>query len=399
MTDEMLLPKRYASNERVVTFVLHGIFFLTGVGTVVLGPLLPALSLRWGIGDESAGRLLGAQFLGAFLGAVTLRSSLRKDLAAGCAAVVFGLACIAAAASSMDGFGFGVCGFLLAGFGLGRTITSINLIAGARFVGRRASAFALLNLTWGLGALACPVVAESVARRFGIAEFYALLMAVNAVVMLYGFMLLRRSAGRDLAGKSRSDQIESAGTWRWLPYALAFLAYGGIEASLSGWTTSLAIRSVGATFHLAAGVTMSLWVGMTVGRGAAAVLFLRVRERAVLVGALLLSGALTLVLLQVRTNEVASLILVFGLGVSLAPVFPALCSLLMVEDFSTGRNGRALAATALGSAIVPWMVGIVSERAGALQHGLLLPVGLCVLLAVFVRNLGGGSSPGRNIDA
>lgn len=365
---------------------LHGIFLLTGLGMVVLGPILPAISLRWQLGDRSSGLLLGGQFLGSFVGAITLGPNLRKNLSAGCAAIVLGFGCVAAAAGASGGYSAGVCGFVIAGFGLGRTITSINLIAGARFTRRRAAGLSLLNLTWGLGALAGPVAVEHIAERYGLTGLFAMLTALNAIVMVCGLLVLRRCLVHEPAAAIRTPMQgeQPAKGWQIACFAIAFCAYGGIEASLSGWTSSLTARSSGGTLQLGATVTTSLWAGMAAGRAVAALLLLRAAERRLLTGALAVSGVFAAVLLLPGTGGGALALVALGLGASLAPVFPLLCSLLMAKGFAAGDAGRAMAATALGGAIFPWLVGVVSQKTGTLQHGLWIPVALCVLLAAFV---------------
>jgi FHS family glucose/mannose:H+ symporter-like MFS transporter len=374
------------SRSHAETLALHLIFFLTGLGTLVLGPILPALSLRWHLDDRSGGLLLGMQFLGSFLGAVTLGRDLRKNLFAGCLAIVIGFGCVAPAAAMPSGFTLGVCGFLIGGFGLGRTITSINLIVGGRFVRRRASALSLLNLTWGIGALIGPVVVDQTASHLGIRDLFASLSIADAIVLACCLLVLRDAFAGSSANTvgAATFKNQPSATHNFVFFAIAFLAYGGIEASLSGWMSSLTTRSAGGTLHFGATVTSCLWIGMALGRGLAAIVLLRVGERTLLAGSLALSGMIAVLLLLPGTSGVLLVMLAFGLGVSLAAVFPTLCSLLLSRTFPVRIIGRVMAATALGSAGFPWLVGVVSTKTGELQNGLWVPAALCLLLAGLV---------------
>jgi FHS family glucose/mannose:H+ symporter-like MFS transporter len=375
-----------AYRKQAETLSLHAIFFLTGLGTLTLGPVLPAVSHSWHLDDRSGGLLLGAQFLGSFAGAVTLESNLRKNLLLGCSSIVIGFSGVSLAAGMASGFSMGLCGFLLAGFGLGRTITSINLIAGARFIHRRASAISLLNLTWGLGALSGPVMAYWSVSRLGLAGLFASLSAVSAVVMACCLLLLRHSLFQNstaaVAGDSPGEQ--SSSTRMLIFFAVALFAYGGIEASFSGWMSSLTARSAGGTLHLGATATSSLWIGVAAGRALAALLLLRVEERKMLTLALLCSGVLAARMLLRGDGGTSLVLLAFVTGLALAPIFPSLCSLLLARRFSVRTVGTIMSVTALGAAIIPWVVGIVSQDTGALRNGLWVPVGLCALLAVLV---------------
>jgi fucose permease len=61
------------------------------------------------------------------------------------------------------------------------------------------------------------------------------------------------------------------------------------------------------------------------------------------------------------------------LGLSLAPFFPATFALLMAERPTARQAGIVLAVSGLGAAALPWMMGVVSTRAGSLQVALALP--------------------------
>src|SRR5476651_136560 len=65
-------------------------FILAGLGTVMLGPILPTLSRAWLLSDAQGGILLGAKFFGGFLGGVTVLPRLRLAILAGCALCFLG---------------------------------------------------------------------------------------------------------------------------------------------------------------------------------------------------------------------------------------------------------------------------------------------------------------------
>lgn len=64
-----------SSRERTLARLTHAAFVLTGVVTTFLGPLLPALSVRWQLSDAQAGYFFSAQFMGSIVGS-TLTSTL-----------------------------------------------------------------------------------------------------------------------------------------------------------------------------------------------------------------------------------------------------------------------------------------------------------------------------------
>ena len=68
---------------RLLEPVLHLGFALTGVGTVLLGSILPRLSAQWHLRDKDAGLLLLVQFAMSASGALLVRRNFWKTLACG----------------------------------------------------------------------------------------------------------------------------------------------------------------------------------------------------------------------------------------------------------------------------------------------------------------------------
>ncbi len=68
------------------------------------------------------------------------------------------------------------------------------------------------------------------------------------------------------------------------------------------------------------------------------------------------------------------------LGFTLAPVFPATFALVMKQRPSANQAGLILAASGIGAATLPWLMGLVSTHTGSLQIALTLPVAAAALL-------------------
>ena len=69
--------------DRLLEPLLHLGVALTGVGTVLLGCILPRLSAQWHLRDKDAGLLLLVQFAASASGALLVRRDLWKALAWG----------------------------------------------------------------------------------------------------------------------------------------------------------------------------------------------------------------------------------------------------------------------------------------------------------------------------
>src|SRR5580698_7681068 len=119
----------------------------------MLGPLLPALTQRWQILDEQAGILFTASFIGQLIGAWFASRNLRASVLYGSALSAIG--CIAMIRAS---FMAAPVALFCIGIGLGAGLTAGNIITGTVMPASRARLLAILNIAWGIGAIACPVL-------------------------------------------------------------------------------------------------------------------------------------------------------------------------------------------------------------------------------------------------
>ena len=71
------------------------------------------------------------------------------------------------------------------------------------------------------------------------------------------------------------------------------------------------------------------------------------------------------------------------LGLSLGPVFPVTFALILGRKPSPRQAGVILAASGLGAALLPWLMGVLSRQSGSLRTAFLLPLAVAVGLLIF----------------
>jgi len=164
-----------------------------------------------------------------------------------------------------------------------------------------------------------------------------------------------------------------------LYFAALLFIYGGLETCLNGWLTTYALRYGQTSLVLSEYTMVLLLAGLTAGRALAAWLLLKMRDVTLQRIALVLSAALTAALaLAHRASLIAALAVL--LGIALAPIFPATFALLMAHRPPARTAGIVLAASGLGAAALPWLMGVVSTRASSLQIALAIPVAAAVAM-------------------
>ena len=363
--------------------LMHFGLILAGLGTALLGPILPLLAKQWAMVDSQSGLLMMAKFCGAFLGGVTVLQRLKWSLLVGLAAGTVGFG-VFALSSSM---GLGCVGLFMGGFGLGQIITSINILAGRRFTAHRGSALSLLNFSFSLGAMLSALLAAWLLPRFalrGVLEGFVGLFVIGLLVLS---IQIREEASEveSFDAAPVEDGLQVGLTVRlYLYFAGLLVLYGGLETCLSGWLTTFALRYGNKTLAIGEYTTLLLWMALTFGRLGASAVMLHVGEKTAQRWSLALAAGFTAALAMAH-SAVPIAILAALLGLSLAPFFPATFALLMAERPTARQAGIVVAVSGLGAAALPWLMGVISTRTGSLQLALALP--FAAALGLFAMSL------------
>ncbi len=300
-------------------------FALMGAIAAVYGPLLEAISRRYGVSLPVAGLTLTAHFVGASIGVVSSMYFVRRVPARhllGSALLIVG------AGSTIVAFGgrwpLFLLGVAVVGVGFGTLDLTLNQLLARTATGGRASRLTMVNATYGVGAVAGPlVVSWLTADRFP--DLFAAFAVVAAVLSLSSRGLTARPTGRLTRraefGAARSGRVASTlGVERHRllgAFFLAYVFYVSVETSTSGW---LATELHGGGYSVAVGgvVTAGFWCGVAIGRFLAVPVHRIVSEPAFVIGGLAVSIVLDLLASSARVALVAYPVD----GLALAAVFP-----------------------------------------------------------------------------
>jgi len=363
-------------------------FILAGLGTVLLGPILPILLHQWQLTDAQGGVLISAKFLGAFLGGITVLPRLRIAIITGCVLCCCGFGAFALCHSLTPAAIALFCG----GLGLGQLIASTNILVGRRFRPHAGSALASLNTFWSLGAVLTVALAAALLPRFGmrnpIVSFAALFLAVG----LGGLLNTNRS---DSPNQSSTTTSAPTALPRLilLKFALFLFLYGGLETCLANWLTTYTLRFSDAHFLGSQSALILLWIALTFGRALSAAILRWVRESTLQRLGLAFAATLIVALCFSGTTVRISIVCIL-LGLSLAPFFPSTFALLIRNNPSAREAGFILAVSGLGAALFPWTMGVISTHTGSLRNAMTVPFALALaLLALSFWSISTEASP------
>ena len=359
-------------------------FLLAGLGTVLLGPILPSLAAQWHLSDAGGGRLFLAKFIGAFIGGVSVPRRLRLGILAGTVLAAAGFGLFALCHSLLPA----AAALFVSGVGLGQIIASTNILAGRRYRAHTGSALSLLNFFWSLGAVLTGLLAAALLPRTGLRNplltFAGLFLAAGAG----GFLQARHGVdGASPPGSPASalpSEAASPGEAALPPrpfvyFSLLLLLYGGLETCLTAWLTTYTLRFSDVRLLGGQSAVVLLWASLTAGRAISSAALRVVSERTMQRLSLGLSFLFILALTLTRHGPLLSLACIL-LGVSLSPYFPSTFALLMPLRPSARAAGFILAVSGLGAALFPWLMGVLSSHSGSLRLAMGIPMALALLL-------------------
>ena len=356
-------------------------FSLTGAGTLTLGVLLPVLSRKWGLADNNAGLLLFLQFLGSTLGAVLTGRDRARSMAIGYALLVAS-ACALAFAGPRTLFP----SYFSFGLGLGMAMTATNLLFSDCYANDRAAKLERLNFAWSTGAMAAPALLLPFLHGASLVLLYMGYVALFLLLFLWVMTRERGTSTQTAVDDGLQDGGASAGPGAGvqeraplsflLPLVLMATCSVGIEAALGGWLTTYSRRSHPGGVGEGAFATLLFMLGIVLSRLLFSTSLLEKIGRERVLRWVFWSTAVWVAVLIASQDrlliDAASLLC----GLSIGPLYPLLLAFLLARC----PSGWILAAAGAGSAVFPWITGVISTQAGSLRYGLLAPWGAALLM-------------------
>ena len=298
-----------------------------------------------------------------------------------------GLLLMAAGASTLflGTMSLGMASVAVYGLGLGLIIPTTNLMAAEVTTGSRAAAVSLLNFFWGVGAVLGSLLVAWAAKTQHVPLFLGG-VAVSLLVLTFAVRNLPFPPAHPTGGASLRWGAIARNPVTWL-FAVVFFLYPGAETCVGGWIGSYVSQTgMGAT-AIAAMIPAFFYAALTAGRGVGGWLLRHFSELRVLqcgyaaatIGIAILLRSSNL--MDVKVSAVLT-------GLSYATLYPITVARLShrygVEARSVGSLMFSLAA--IGPAALPWLVGMVSQSAGSLRAGLLVPfVATAVLFFIHIK--------------
>lgn len=373
------------ASARSLTLAAYISFVPIGIATVLLGPLLPTLSARWSLNYAQQGALFNAQYVASTCGVavsgwMASRWGFRTAIKIGLVLMSLALALLLAGPMMM-----GIACIAGSGAGMGLAVPAANLLVADANPERRSATLNLLNVCWSIGAVACPFLV-GIATKTGHIQPFLICVAVFSSLIALGIGLMPASIVEPIVMTNKAPVLTLIKGKR-LPFVILgalFLLYVGVENGFGQWIASYS-KSLGTLALAVALATPSFfYAALTVGRWVAPLL-LRMAGEIVLVrlGLLLSCAGMAGLIFASNLGEVIASACAAGFGLSY--VYPITISLLS-KEFGSARIGSFMFVLSnIGGGILPWIVGVSSNRFGTLKAGLLVPfIGCAAMFCLYL---------------
>ena len=369
-----------ASSQKKLVTATQVSFLPTGVLTTLLGPMLPLLIADWSLNDRLAGSLFLVQFLASLAGVLVsgfllARLGYRPAFFSGLLLMAAGVATLYLGSRPL-----GIASVAVYGLGLGLIIPTGNLLIAEVSSDSRSSAVSLLNFFWGVGAVFCSLMVAWTAAH----KLVPLFLGSVSLFLVLLVVATRGLPFPPAVGTSSAPPVrwrEIAGSPAIWLFAAVFFLYPGAETAVGGWIGSYLSRLAPGDIRMAPMMPAFFWAALTTGRALGTLFLSHVSERHVLRGGFAMAS-LGIVSMLWASTMLQVIVGAMVTGLSYATLYP-----ITVARFSHryGVGARSIgpvmfSLAAIGPAVIPWLVGVVSQATGSLRAGLYLTLAATVVL-------------------
>ncbi len=347
-------------------------FVALGLPDGLLGVGWPSIRTGFSIPLDALGMLLFASVAGymvsTFLSGFLLsRVGVGRILAASCFLTGFALIGYTFVPQWWMMVGLGV----FSGMGAGAIDAGLNTYVAAHF---GEGLMQWLHASWGVGITLGPIImtlglTNSHTWRLGyiIVGGFQIVLAVCFVLTLGMWHQDNDPSESNTRRKLTEYKTPITETLRhpqvWLSVLLFFL-YVGAEGSLGTWAYTLLTESRGVGETLAGFFAGSYWFTFTVGRIAAGMIAKKLGVNKLVIGGL--AGALLGTGLLIWNPFILANVIAVGIiGLSIAPIFPAMMSgtrTRVGDHYAANTIGMQMTSTGFGTAVIPSLMGVLARQ-------------------------------------
>lgn len=382
---ELKMPLFYQQLDRNSKYVLKCCFFVfavNGLYAMILGSLLPLMSMEYGLNNTVSGALLSAHQAGNLIagfiaGVLPIYLGRKKSILFLCSFVIMGFSLMIITGNPV----LLILGFLFTGLSRG-SISNFNNTVVNEVSGSSLAALNILHSIFAIGALSAPflvIASTHIAGDIGWKVACGVIIVLAAISMI----LFSRMRIDDTVKRKESTSYVFLKSKNFIIAAGIIFFYLCIESAVNGWIVKYFVDSGILTTKYAQMLASLLWVVMLAGRLTCAFIGDRVSKGTLLITTSV--GTVIFYLLLLSTQNVWIITLaIMGLGYSMAGIYPTTIATFgnTIKEYPMSI-GVLLMLGGTGSIIMPVIIGALSDQFGILV-GMTAIVFAIVMMTIFV---------------
>lgn len=354
-------------------------FFFSGICAISSGVVVSLLQEKYGFAYGMTGTLLSLMSIG----------NLLAGFLTGVLPGVLGFKPSVLLLTTGYALGYGMMGlsgaelllsvsFFLVGIAKGSAMNACTILVSGNSADRTRG-MNLMHSCYACGALLCPFLIAAAARVSTALAVFLLAVLGLMLWLVYGFTPLGGGSQKTARTKEVIDWSFLHAPRFWLLTGLLF-CQNAAEQSVTGWMVTYFKGSGIIAGSLAAYTVTVMWGATLVARLLIAFVFPFKNPRKAMVGMSVLCTFFYVLLVRADTQGMA-IVLLFAFAFSMAGLNPTAVA-------SAGRMtsvtsmGIMLPAASSGAILMPWIIGIVAEKAG-IAAGMASNIVPCVGLIIF----------------
>ena len=354
-------------------------FFFSGICAISSGVVVSLLQEQYGFAYGMTGTLLSLMSIGNLLaGFLIAMLPGRLGMKPSILLLTIGYAVGYSLMGLTGAMAVLALAFFLVGIAKGSVMNTCTILVSDNSA-NRTRGMNLMHSCYACGALLCPFLIAAAARVSTALAVFLLAVLGLMLWLVYGFTPLGGGSQKTARTKEVIDWSFLHAPRFWLLTGLLF-CQNAAEQSVTGWMVTYFKGSGIIAGSLAAYTVTVMWGATLVARLLIAFVFPFKNPRKAMVGMSVLCTFFYVLLVRADTQGMA-IVLLFAFAFSMAGLNPTAVA-------SAGRMtsvtsmGIMLPAASSGAILMPWIIGIVAEKAG-LAAGMASNIVPCVGLVVF----------------
>ncbi len=375
-------------DQRYILNCCFFVFAVNGLYAMILGSLLPLISMEYGLSNTISGGLISAHQAGnlisAFIaGVLPLYLGRKKSIIFLCSFVVMGFLIMILTGNPI----LLMLGFLFTGLSRG-SISNFNNTTVNEVSNSSPAALNILHSIFAIGALTSPFLVILSTNISG--ELGWRIAASTIIVLAIISMLLFSRMKIDNTGKKIEKEKMSYEFLKNRDFCISagiMFFYLCAEATINGWMVKYFIDSNIMTIEYAQMLASLLWLVILAGRLTCAFWGDRVSKKVLLLATSCGTVVFYLLLLSTHNLKVIT-IAIMGLGFSMAGIYPTTVSTVgnIIKSYPMAM-GVLLMLGGIGAIIMPIITGALSDAFGILAGMSAIVVAIVLMIICVILNV------------